>query len=244
MTLEGRFEPADKACQTVGQGDFLHGINLLGPPGIPWRSMRRQEAPGGTRRMIEKIRKKFRAIRNRHQFFGSAHETRSSGPCRAPAATRMKAPGCGGVIPVSIPQPVIVGSPPGSRGVELNPQPGTGCLGDLLQGPRRWRHPAALQTRHRRLRRLHPLGQLRLGHAGSRARLDQRAGQLELRSQLLIGFPIVRVPAPAFMQFVKRAHCITSLARRSANSISRRGVRGVFFTKARTTTTRRPVATT
>ena len=47
VTLEGSFEPHGKACQTVRQGDFLHGINLLEPPVIPWRDRKRQEAPGG-----------------------------------------------------------------------------------------------------------------------------------------------------------------------------------------------------
>ena len=36
-----RFVPAIRHCQTAGQGDFLHGINLLHPIGTP----RRQQAP-------------------------------------------------------------------------------------------------------------------------------------------------------------------------------------------------------
>ncbi len=58
-TLDGSSEPADQPCQTAGQGDFLHRIDVPSPVGTGGRS------------------KKFRAIRNCHHFFTSAREARS-----------------------------------------------------------------------------------------------------------------------------------------------------------------------
>ena len=80
--------------------------------------------------------------------------------------------------------------------------------------------------------------------ARARARLDQRTRHLVFRPQLFIRLAILRISAPPLVQFGKRAHCDTSPARRSATSISRRGVRRVFFTNARTTTIRRSFAAT
>ena len=88
------------------------------------------------------------------------------------------------------------------------------------------------------------VGQLRLRQARARARLDQRTSHLVFRPQLFIRLAILRISAPPLVQFGKRAHYGTSPARRSANSISRRGVRRVFFTNTRTTTTLRCFAVT
>src|SRR5882757_6623292 len=88
----------------------------------------------------------------------------------------------------------------------------------------------------------HPGREFGLREACTKARPKQLGSNLELRSQrVILGFDLGVGEQSGFELFELDSH-MTSFARRSASSISARGVFCVFFTNARTTTTLRPIA--
>src|SRR5258708_39404941 len=110
------------------------------------------------------------------------------------------------------------------------------------QGFRAWQRLAAFQASNGGLAGSHPDCQLRLGQSGALAGFNQFGRNLEFRSQGIVFRPDFRIGQQAGLEFVKWDSHSTSFARRSASSISARGVRCVFFTNARTTTTLLPTA--
>ena len=123
-------------------------------------------------------------------------------------------------------------------------EPRSGRRGEPLQRLRRGPRPAAFQARDRRLGRLHPRGELLLGEARRRTGAHHLAGQRVLRAERLMRFALRVRLHPLPVQGFNFAHVLNSRARHNASRISCRGVRWVFFTKTRTTATRRPDAVT
>src|SRR5262245_51869017 len=103
---------------------------------------------------------------------------------------------------------------------------------------------AALQTGNGRLAGAQPGSHLGLGEPRSQASPEQFGGNLELRSERIILGLDLGVGKQTSLELLEWNRHVISLARRSASSISARGVFCVFFTKARTTTTLRPIAVT
>ena len=103
--------------------------------------------------------------------------------------------------------------------------------------------PAAFHPCHRRLGGAHAFGHVLLRQLGACTGLDEFAGKRELRLQPVVFRPDFRILQSLFFEAVEGFHD-TSLARKSAISISWRGVLFVFLTKVRSTTTRRSLAVT
>src|SRR6266849_1312944 len=103
---------------------------------------------------------------------------------------------------------------------------------------------AALQSGNGGLAGPHPASQFSLREARPQTSLEQFGRNLELRSERVILGLDLGVGQQASLELLEWDCHVISFARRSARSISARGVFCVFFTNARTTTTRRPIAVT
>src|SRR5580704_17044416 len=90
----------------------------------------------------------------------------------------------------------------------------------------------------------HPGSEFGLGEACSQASPQQLRGDLKLRSERLVLRPYLGVGEETRLELLEGDCHVISFARRSASSISARGVLCVFFTNARTTTILRPIAVT
>src|SRR5712691_11918516 len=120
----------------------------------------------------------------------------------------------------------------------------SGSLGKAQQRLGARQRLAALQSGDGGLAGAHAGGELGLGQPGPQASPEQLRGNLELGSERVILGLDLRVGQQAGLELLEWDCHLISFARRSASSISARGVFCVFFTNARTTTTLRPIAVT
>ena len=143
-----------------------------------------------------------------------------------------------------------------SVGLETDPELVSGRLCKAAQGPRRRLTPATLQASNHRLCGVHSLGDFGLGEPSIQARLDDRRHQRKLVIECIIGRPIGGI-SPRLREYLVSGYQprlsrrsaripvhVTSLARASAMSISRRGVFCVFFVNTRTMMMRFPLRVT
>src|SRR6266702_2168896 len=123
-------------------------------------------------------------------------------------------------------------------------EPAAGCLGVAQERLGARKRLTTLEAGDRGLAGAHPGGQLGLGEASSQASTEQLGGNLEFRSERVILGLDLGVGQQTSLELLERDCHVISFARRSASSISERGVFCVFFTNARTMTTLRPIAVT
>ena len=149
-----------------------------------------------------------------------------------------------------------VGWATASVGLEADLEFVSGRLCKAAQGPRRRLTPTTFQARNHRLCGVHSLRNLGLGEPSIQARLDDRGHQRKLVIECIIGRAICGISSrlreylvSGYQPRLSRRSAripvhVTSFARASAMSISRRGVFCVFFVNTRTMMIRFPLRVT